>query len=222
MKKDKRNIIILFLIMIVIVLTSYFLFVNGTTNKIKASLNKLEANVNNNANTSDYPVITMVINSSGEKLVNEDVAITVIAESTYKIDKIYYSYDKQKWYDNVYEADFGKNANIRLAFDKTMDDVLYIKVENEKGYQSYVYETRINIDKEKPTLELNKNNESIIISATDNVGLASIQYSNDKENWDNEDISGEKITITKNDFAYKYIRVVDSAGNISKIKEIDK
>ena len=41
MKKDRRNILILFLIIMVMILTSYFLFVSGTTSKIKASLNKM-------------------------------------------------------------------------------------------------------------------------------------------------------------------------------------
>ena len=63
MKKDRRNILILFLIIMVMILTSYFLFVSGTTSKIKASLNKMESNFNEEPNVSDYPIITMVINS---------------------------------------------------------------------------------------------------------------------------------------------------------------
>lgn len=216
MKKDKRYVIILFLIMFVIILTSYFLFISGTTNKIKASLNKLDASVSD-GNVSDYPVIKMVINSSGERLVNEDVSITIISESIYKIDKVYYSYDKQKWYDDVDEASFGKESNVRLVFDKTMNENLYIKVENEKGYQSYIYETKINIDKEKPKITVNKNNE---IEVSDNVGLKSIQYSNDNINWETMEVSEKKVSLTKNNFEYKYIRVVDTSGNISAVKEV--
>lgn len=216
MKKDKRYVIILFLIMFVIILTSYFLFISGTTNKIKASLNKLDASVSD-GNVSDYPVIKMVINSSGERLVNEDVSITIISESIYKIDKVYYSYDKQKWYDDIDEASFGKESNVRLVFDKTMNENLYIKVENEKGYQSYIYETKINIDKEKPKITVNKNNE---IEVSDNVGLKSIQYSNDNINWETMEVSEKKVSLTKNNFEYKYIRVVDTSGNISAVKEV--
>lgn len=220
MKKDRINILILFLIIMVMILTSYFLFVSGTTSKIKASLSKMESELNENPNVSDYPIITMVINSSGEKLVNEDVAITIMSNSNYKIDKIYYSYDKEKWYSNVYEANYGKEACIKLLFTKTMNKIVYIKVENEKGYQSYVYETRINIDKNIPNIKVSENAKEITISITDNVGLSSIQYSLDGINWDEEEITGKKVTLRKENFEYKFIRAVDLSGNISDIKEV--
>ena len=220
MKKDRRNILILFLILMVIVLTSYFLFVSGTTNKIKASLTKLTASVNDDASTGYYPVITMVINSSGERLVNEDVALTVMAESAYRIDKIYYSFDKENWYSNTYEADYGTEANIRLVFDETMNNTVYIKVENEMGYQSYAYETKVSIDKEKPKVSVSKSKGDISISATDNLGLSSIQYSTDGINWDDETVSGAKVNMNKADFNYSFVRVVDTAGNISDVKEV--
>lgn len=220
MKKDRRNILILFLIIMVMILTSYFLFVSGTTSKIKASLNKMESNFNEEPNVSDYPIITMVINSSGEKLVNEDVAITIKANSNYKIDKIYYSYDKEKWYNDAYETIYGKEANFKLLFTDTMNKMVYIKVENEKGYQSYVYETRINIDKNIPDIKVRGNGKEITISLTDNVGLSSIQYSLDGINWDEEEISGKKVTLRKENFEYKFIRTVDLSGNISDIKEV--
>jgi hypothetical protein len=219
-KKDRRNILILFLILMVIVLTSYFLFVSGTTNKIKASLTKLTASVNDDASTGYYPVITMVINSSGERLVNEDVALTVMAESAYRIDKIYYSFDKENWYSDTYEADYGTEANIRLVFDETMDSAVYIKVENEMGYQSYAYETKVSIDKEKPKVSVIKNMDDITISATDNLGLSSIQYSTDGINWDDETVSGANVNMNKADFNYSFVRVVDTAGNISDVKEV--
>ena len=220
MKKDRRNILILFLILMVIVLTSYFLFVSGTTNKIKASLTKLTASVNDDASTGYYPVITMVINSSGERLVNEDVALTVMAESAYRIDKIYYSFDKENWYSNTYEADYGTEANIRLVFDETMNNTVYIKVENEMGYQSYAYETKVSIDKEKPKVSVSNSRGDISISATDNLGLSSIQYSTDGINWDDETVSGAKVNMNKADFNYSFVRVVDTAGNISDVKEV--
>ena len=220
MKKDRRNILILFLIIMVMILTSYFLFVSGTTSKIKASLNKMESNFNEEPNVSDYPIITMVINSSGEKLVNEDVAITIKANSNYKIDKIYYSYDKEKWYNDAYETIYGKAANFKLLFTDTMNKMVYIKVENEKGYQSYVYETRINIDKNIPDIKVRGNGKEITISLTDNVGLSSIQYSLDGINWDEEERSGKKVTLRKENFKYKFIRTVDLSGNISDIKEV--
>lgn len=221
MKKDKKNILVLFLLSMFIILTSYFLFVSGTTNKIKASLNKMSNDLNPNANSSYYPVITMVINSSGDRLVNGDIALTVFAESMYKIDKVYYSYDKKTWYDNAYEANYGKEANIKLLFTKTMNKTVYVKVENEKGYQSYAYEAVVKIDKEPPTLKIDVNSDKLSILATDNMGLSSIQYSYDGINWEDENISGKSATINKELSNVKYVRLVDLAGNISKIKRIN-
>lgn len=222
MKKDKINILILVLILVFVILTSYFLYETGITNKLSASINKTEASLNKEANVSDYPVIKMVINSSGEKLVNDDVAITVLGESNYKIDKVYYSFDKKIWYDDVYFYEEGKNINAKIVFNKTIDKVLYIKLENEKGYQSYVSETNIKIDKQKPVLKVNNLFGKLSIIATDNFNLSYIQYSYDSINWEIEEITGKKVMLKKDDFNYKYIRLVDSAGNISKVKTIKK
>ncbi len=218
MKRYRKNILILTLVVIVTIIASYFLYTSGTTNKIKANLNKLNKSINKDANISDYPIITMVINSSGEKLVNDDVALTVMAQSNYKIDKIYYSYDKKNWRSNTHFASYGKNANIRLLFTKSMDERVYIKVENERGYQSYVYFTSVKIDKKKPKLDVNISFDGVNILASDNIGLSAIQYSNDKVNWDEEKVSGKQVSLAKNNFSYCYIRAIDAAGNISKVK----
>ena len=89
MKKDKRNIIILVVVIVLVVFSSYFLFTTGMTGKFGANVNRLSASVNSNPNASFYPVITTVINSSGEDVTNSNVGITVNAESIYKIDKLY-------------------------------------------------------------------------------------------------------------------------------------
>ena len=62
--------------------------------------------------------------------------------------------------------------------------------------------------------------QSLVIYAKDNIKLSKVQYSYDKLNWDSEDISGEEISLRKENFGYKYIRVVDSVGNISRVKEV--
>lgn len=221
MQKDKRNILIFIVVLVIIVFASYFIFTSGTTTKIKGSVERLTATIDQDVNASDLPVINYVVNSSGENLVNTDVAITVNASSIYKINKVEYSFDLDNWQE-VKEDINDKEVSVKIVFNKTINKKVYIRIINEKGYSSYAYETIVNIDKEKPTLDLEKNNENIVIKANDNVGLSSIQYSNDKENWEDEDISGEEITLTKSNFEYKYVRAVDSVGNISKIKEIDK
>lgn len=215
MRKDKRNLLILIIVVVLVVFSSYFLFASGITNRLKGSITKMSSEVNDNPNISFYPVITMVINSSGERLVNEDVALTVIAESNYKIDKVYYSFDMENWVDAVIEEKDGESISAKIVFNETMNETIYIVAENERGYKSYAYKTVVNIDKETPYIDVNKT----IITASDNVGLSKVQYSNDKINWDDIDITGTEITLSK-DSNYSYVRVVDSVGNISEIKEI--
>lgn len=221
MQKDKRNVLIFIIVLVIIVFASYFIFTSGTTNKIKGSVERLTATVDQDVNASDLPVINYVVNSSGENLVNTDVAITVNASSMYNINKVEYSFDLDNWQevkDNIND----KEVSVKIVFTKTTNKKVYIRVINEKGYKSYAYETIVNIDKEKPNLSFAQKDNDVLITVSDNIGLSAIQYSNDKINWDEEEMTGEKVTLTKNNFGYKYIRVVDSVGNISNVKEIDK
>lgn len=215
MKKEKRNILILSFVIILVIIFSYLMFISGTTNKLKASINR-QKKFNKDVNASFYPVIKMVINSSGESLVNSDVALNIIGESIYNIDKVYYSYDGKKWYDNYYSFSSGKKANIKLVFKKSMNKKVYIKIENEMGYQSYPYETTINIDKEKPEIKINTND----ILVSDNYDLSSILLSNDNVNFEEIKISGKKYTLNINEINYNYIKAVDKAGNISELKKV--
>lgn len=219
MKKDKINIIILAIIIVFVIFSSYYLFTSGITGMFGANVNRLSASVNSNPNASFYPVITTVINSSGEGVTNSDVGVTINAKSIYKIDKLYYSFDLKNWKEN---NNFKKDYNItsKLVFTKSMNKTLYIKVENEKGYISYPYETIINIDKEIPSIKTSNFFSDGKVDLKDNYELSLIQYSNDKINWKSKKISGINYTIKQVNQNYKYLRVVDKAGNISKIKKI--
>lgn len=219
MQKDKRNVLIFIVVLVIIIFASYFIFTSGITTKIKGSVESLTATVDQDVNASDLPVINYVINSSGENLVNTDVALTINAISEYNINKIEYSFDLENW-NEVKDEINDKEINYKLIFTKTSNRKVYIRVINEKGYKSYAYETKVMIDKEKPEISVDHKDNEVLITATDENGLSSIQYSNDKENWVEDETAGEEVTLRKNNFEYKYIRAVDSVGNISKIKEI--
>lgn len=219
MKKDKRNLMFLIIALVLAVFSSYLLFASGITGKLNASANRMSATFDDTSNTSFFPIITMVVNSSGEKMVNEDIAITVKAEGNYKIDKVYYSYDMKNWEEGSLKDVEKEESTFKLIFDKSMNEMVYIVVENEKGYKSYPYETMVSIDKEKPSISVSKYFDKIIINASDNIALAKIQYSNDKVNWEEETLEGKEISIQGK--KYSYVRVVDTVGNISKIKKIE-
>lgn len=216
----KSNLIILCISILLTIFASYLIFVSGITKKLIANVNDVLQVNKEGKLTSDLPIINMVLNSSGEKLVNTDVAIIVKATSNYNIKKLEYSYDLKNWI--TFNKEFNsKEITAKLVFKKTINSDLYIRVLNDRGYRSYSYKTKINIDKKRPYLNIKKDGNDIIIKSNDNDSIKYIQYSNDGINWDSEEISGNSITLTKNIYDMTYVRAVDMAGNISEVKKVD-
>ena len=220
MKKARTYIVVILLVFSLTLLASYGIYKSGVTNKLKASLNKMTYKFDDEVLVGNYPKINLLINSSGEKLVNEDVSITVFASSNYVIDRLYFSYDLKNW-KTFEKFKKGKSVKVKLTFKKNIKSKLYIRVENEKVYQSYSSKTSLNIDKKKPKLSIRKSHDHIIITASDNVSLDKVGYSVDGQNFDYEEIDKvKKSTFSKEYNDYRYVCIVDSAGNVSKIKKI--
>lgn len=219
MKKDKKNLFIFIIIIVCVIVFSYFLFFSGITEKLRASATGITANVDKDVKKEDLPVIKSVINSSGNSVVNSNVVLNVTASSIYKITKVEYSFDLKDW--KKISGNFNRN-NIyaKIIFTKTMDKKIYIRVTNDHGYRSYPYKTSVKIDKESPVIEIGDFESDTVIKAKDNVEISSIQCSSDKLNWEDFDVSGQEVTITKTLSSGTYLRAVDSVGNISKIKEV--
>lgn len=216
----KSNIIILCISILLTIFASYFIFKRGITKKLIANVNEVMSINKEGKLSSDLPIISMVLNSSGEKVVNTDVAITVSATSNYNIKRLEYSYDLKTW-KSLNKNFNSKNINSKLVFTKTMNKDLYIRVVNEKGYKSYAYKTKVNIDKQKPSLTLEKDNDSVKVKASDNDKIDFIQYSKDSINWESEEVFANSIFIVKDAKELVYVRAVDIAGNISDLKKID-
>ena len=219
MKKDKKNLFIFIIIIVCVIVFSYFLFFSGITEKLRASATGITANVDKDIKKEDLPVINSVINSSGNSVVNSNVVLNVTASSIYKITKVEYSFDLKDW--KKISGNFNRNnIDAKIIFTKTMDKKIYIRVTNDHGYRSYPYKTSVKIDKESPVIEIGNFESDTVIKAKDNVEISSIQYSSDKLNWEDFDVSGQEVTITKTLSSGTYLRAVDSTGNISKIKEV--
>lgn len=219
MKKDKKNLFIFIIIIVCVIVFSYFLFFYGITEKLRASATGITANVDKDVKKEDLPVIKSVINSSGNSVVNSNVVLNVTASSIYKITKVEYSFDLKDW--KKISGNFNRNnIDAKIIFTKTMDKKIYIRVTNDHGYRSYPYKTSVKIDKESPVIEIGDFESDTVIKAKDNVEISSIQCSSDKLNWEDFDVSGQEVTITKTLSSGTYLRAVDSAGNISKIKEV--
>ena len=218
MKKDKKNLFIFIIIIVCVIVFSYFLFFSGITEKLRASATGITANVDKDVK-KDLPVINSVINSSGNSVVNSNVVLNVTASSIYKITKVEYSFDLKDW--KKISGNFNRNnIDAKIIFTKTMDKKIYIRVTNDHGYRSYPYKTSVKIDKESPVIEIGDFESDTVIKVKDNVEISSIQCSSDKLNWEDFDVSGQEVTITKTLSSGTYLRVVDSVGNISKIKEV--
>lgn len=219
MKKDKKNLFIFIIIIVCVIVFSYFLFFSGITEKLRASATGITANVDKDVKKEDLPVINSVINSSGNSVVNSNVVLNVTASSIYKITKVEYSFDLKDW--KKISGNFNRNnIDAKIIFTKTMDKKIYIRVTNDHGYRSYPYKTSVKIDKESPVIEIGDFESDTVIKAKDNVEISSIQCSSDKLNWEDFDVSGQEVTITKTLSSGTYLRAVDSVGNISKIKEV--
>lgn len=213
-----KKIIVLTAIILVSIIISYFMFTSGVTSKLLGEISGVFKE--KTRYTSDLPVITFVSNSSGEKLVNNDVNITVDVKSSSKVTKVLYSVDKNNWFKaDIDEAD--NKVIARITFSNTMDSTVYIKAENQDGYESYYYETKVMIDKEKPSIKVSNTPVATLINLSDNQGLSYLQYSDDKLNWENEELQGQTMmSINKVNLDFSYVRAVDKAGNISKIIKI--
>ena len=214
MKVSFKNVLIFSFIIIGSIFLSYYVFTSGITNNLVGSIESLTAKINDGT-LDDVPIITSVINSSGEEFVNTDIAITIQANSKYNINKVQYSYDLNKWITVNNELN-EQEINYKMIFKKDVNKTIYVRVVNVKGYESYPYETTIMIDKTNPTILVNKKT----IHAKDETGLASIQYSNDKLEWVDYEVYGKEVILENKNINYKYVRVVDKVGNISKIKKV--
>ncbi|MEE0699542.1 MAG: hypothetical protein U0M66_03030 [Bacilli bacterium] len=220
MRKTRRNIFIFIIVLIALIAFSYYLFKSGATDKIKGQISRMTAFVRPAKGPDDYPVINSVFNSSGERMVNDDVALTVFVSGKDKITDVSYSFDKKKWFNDVLEAEYGNEASVKIVFKKTMNKTVYVRAQNERGYKSYFYETKVMIDKEKPTINVSSKHNKNIISAKDNFGILKLQYSNDAITWIDEDANNE-LAVIKEGLGYSYVRAVDVVGNISEIKKIN-
>ena len=216
--KNKK--IVFIFILIISVISSYFLFKFGITNKLLGTVSGINIRDYSYQNSELYPSIDLVINSTGEKLVNEEASITVYASSNYKITKFLYSLDKINYKEFDFYIENDKYVG-KLDFLGTFNSNIYIKVINDKGYSSYVYETKINIDKQKPIIDYKIKNNNIHITAKDNLKVSSIQCSLDGYNYNDNLMNDKSVLLILNKNTCNYIRTVDSAGNISEIKKIE-
>ena len=87
MKKSRENIFILSFILVIVAVASYMIYQVGVINKLGASVLRVGSDGSSKL-YDNLPKINYVINSSGQKYVNNDVVLTINASSDYNIVKI--------------------------------------------------------------------------------------------------------------------------------------
>lgn len=147
MQKTRRILLIFILVIFFGFLGCYFLIANGFVDKLVGSIENVMGTKLTAEEKNDKPVISFVVNSSGEKKVNESVVITVDVTDDYKVEKLQYSFDKENWkdVDNFGIQEFKYVG--KIIFDDNMNETVYIRAINEFGNQSYYYQTKVFIDK---------------------------------------------------------------------------
>ena len=206
MKKDKRNAFIFVVIIIISVILSIIIYQTGILSKLRANANSVDT-------ISSYPVINGVMNSSGEFPVNTDIVISIDASSAFNINAVEYSFDMKKWYRKTLQPK--KHINYKFIFNEDINKIINIRVINEKGLASYVYKTKMYIDKTSPSVIIKDD----YIYLKDNNIISKIQYSNDGINWTDYGLDKMQYKIKKE--KYKYVRAVDETGNISSTNIIN-
>lgn len=214
-----KNICFFVVIVFLSIIVSYLMYDYGVTEKLVANLNNTLVKIKNIDEKQNSPVIDILLNSSGESITNTDVVITIMASSNYNIKKIEYSYDLKKWYYKDIKTNSNK-INDKIIFKSSMNKYIYIRVIDSNDNKSYAYKTKINIDKQKPSIKVEKNNDNIIIKAVDNNEIKYLQYSKDLLDWTSYEVNKKNLSLYKKSDENIYYRVVDKVGNISDIKKV--
>ena len=216
MDNVKKKTYIIMISLFIIFLFVFSLLFKNVFVKLSGDLTFVSKNDYLKQNPNSYPVIVNVFNSSGGKVTNNDVALTINARSLYNIIGLEYSFDLNNWYkiDKKFNS---KEINEKIVFRNSMDKMVYIRVENNLNLKSYPYETYVKIDKEKPVINL-LNNEII---ASDNDNIYKLQYFNDLSDYTEEDVYSKKINTSETKEC-DYVRAVDMAGNISDAVKLTK
>ena len=224
MNDRNKKMIIVFAWTFLVILSGFsFIYVaNNVTNRLYgAVIEKKSLDIKNDDDNN--PKINLLINSSGEKVVNENISISTLSSKEDKVERMIYSFDLNKWYASKKCKNDNDNTICKISFKKNINKPIYIRVIDSNGNSSYYSKTKVMIDKKKPSIRYSKTKKTVIFDMSDNYYVSKVQYSNDLLNWDTEELEeANSLRIEKEDFKYKYARVVDSAGNVSKNVKIIK
>lgn len=147
MQIKTKNIGIFIVLILFSIFLAFFLLESGFIETFENNIKKLSGNVLTAEQQNDKPKIDIIINSSGENEVDEDVLIIVGVTDKAKVTKIEYSYDKQRWFE-IEDLKYEDNKYIaRQVFSDNMNEELFIRAINEYGNTSYYKSTIVNINK---------------------------------------------------------------------------
>lgn len=182
------------------------------------------------------PTKPIITNSSQGNATNQNVSITVTSEDTLSGIDHYEWFENNAWTTRALKTENSVGKITFMAERKNL--TIRFRAVDKVGNISQEATTVINLDKTAPVLSpiTNSSNENwtnqpikLSWTITENgSGIQKVQYSYDGQQWNNELEKSEWYGITienqRNDTLY--IRVIDTAGNISNVSstkmKIDK
>ena len=147
MQIKMKNVGVFIVLILFSIFLSFFLLESGFTETFENNIRKLTGNALTVEQQNDKPKIDIIINSSGENEVSEDVLVIVGATDKAKIKRVEYSYDKESWFE-IKDLNYEDNKYIaRQVFNDNMNEEVFIRAINEYGNTSYYKSTIVNINK---------------------------------------------------------------------------
>lgn len=147
MQIKMKNVGVFIVLILFSIFLSFFLLESGFIETFENNIRKLTGNALTVEQQNDKPKIDIIINSSGENEVSEDVLVIVGVTDKAKIKKVEYSYDKESWFE-IKDLNYEDNKYVaRQVFNDNMNEEVFIRAINEYGNTSYYKSTIVNINK---------------------------------------------------------------------------
>lgn len=167
-----------------------------------------------------YKITYLALDAENNSFTNGNILLQLTSNETGSgLEKYYYSYDQQNWYEGFEYALEG--TNIKKQFSVERNQQVYFKSEDKSGNFSNIVSAWVKIDRTKPTVGITATGQgaNITVTATnaaDNIsGISTYYYKLDNGQWYRSSSSSYTFTNVLAGTHTVYVKVKDTAGNES-------
>ena len=169
-----------------------------------------------------YKITYLALDAENNSFTNGNILLQLTSNETGSgLEKYYYSYDQQNWYEDFEYALEG--TNIKKQFSVERNQQVYFKSEDKSGNFSNIVSAWVKIDRTKPTVGITATGKGANIQVTasnaqDNIsGIGTYYYKVDNGQWYSSTSSSYTFTNILSGTHTVYVKVKDTAGNESAI-----